>query len=92
MVELVEVSLDYNLASNCVRFSFPDTPIAGGLSIHESHGYVIILVPTLGAAHRLVFPHPNRLQKYVRLFDPIHPVKIYKCLRLFNPHTRRDTL
>ncbi|KAK2174344.1 hypothetical protein NP493_810g00006 [Ridgeia piscesae] len=69
VVELVEVSLDYNLGSNCVRFSFPDAPIAGGLSIHESHGYVIILVPTLGAAHRLIFPHPNRLQKYENIYS-----------------------
>ncbi len=71
-LELVEDSLDFNLTSNCVRFRFQDTPILQGLSVHEAHGHVIILVATVTSVHRLVFPHPNKLHKYVSIQTQVH--------------------
>ena len=65
-LELVEVSLDYNLTTNCLRFHFTNAAILGGsISIHESAGNVFVLVSTVASVHRLVFAHPNRLQQYV---------------------------
>lgn len=46
-----------------VKYHFQDTPILGGISIHENHGNVVILVATVASVHRLVFPHPNKLVK-----------------------------
>nr|XP_034311974.1 nuclear pore complex protein Nup160 [Crassostrea gigas] len=63
VLELVEESLDYNLLGSQIRFHFHDTQIIGGISIHESHGNVIVLVVTAISVHRLVFPHPSKLIK-----------------------------
>lgn len=65
VLELVEESLDYNLLGSQIRFHFHDTQIIGGISIHESHGNVIVLVVTAISVHRLVFPHPSKLIKNV---------------------------
>lgn len=65
ILELVEESLDYNLIGSQIRFHFHDTQIIGGISIHESHGNVIVLVVTAISVHRLVFPHPSKLIKNV---------------------------
>ncbi|CAH1786774.1 unnamed protein product, partial [Owenia fusiformis] len=69
-LELVEQSLDFNLTGNAVRFKFQDTPILNGVGIHESHGYVVILVSTVCSVHRLMFPHPNKLQKMELSYYP----------------------
>lgn len=63
VLELVEQSLDFNLLGSQVRFKFQDTQIFGGVTVWESHGNVIILVATVASVHRLIFPHPSRLQK-----------------------------
>ncbi|KAK9890753.1 hypothetical protein WA026_012101 [Henosepilachna vigintioctopunctata] len=62
-LELVEHSLDINLSGNRVKFRFIDTPILDGISVHETHDRVIILVPTVCSVHQLVFPHPKRFHK-----------------------------
>ena len=62
-LELTEISLDFALTSNSVRFRFQDSTILHGTSVHELHGSVVVLVPTACSMHRLVFPHPNRLQQ-----------------------------
>ena len=33
------------------------------MSIHETFGAVVILVPTVCSVHKMVFPHPNRIMK-----------------------------
>lgn len=66
VLELIEQSLDVNLSGNRIRYRFVDTPILDGISIHETYGNVVILVPTVCSVHRLVFPHPNRLHRQVR--------------------------
>ncbi|XP_072022544.1 nuclear pore complex protein Nup160-like [Amphiura filiformis] len=62
-VELVELSLDYNLSGNAVRLRFPDAPILPRVSIHETHSHVVVLVATIHSVHRLVVPHPNKLHR-----------------------------
>ncbi|XP_077978944.1 nuclear pore complex protein Nup160 homolog [Glandiceps talaboti] len=66
-VELVELSLDHNLSGNAVRLQFPDSPALPGVSIHETRSNVIILLTTVSSVHRLVLPHPNKLQRSVSI-------------------------
>lgn len=65
ILELIEQSLDVNLSGNRIRYRFVDTPILDGITIHETYGNVVILVPTVCSVHRLIFPHPNRLHRQV---------------------------
>lgn len=58
----MEVSLDLNLQSNCVRYKFADSPVLT-VSIFENHKFVMILVATVSSIHRITFSHPDRLQK-----------------------------
>ncbi|XP_015909613.1 nuclear pore complex protein Nup160 [Parasteatoda tepidariorum] len=62
VIELVEVSLDVNLQSNRLRLRFQNTPILRGTSIHEHNDHVVLLVATVSAIHKLVFPHPKSLE------------------------------
>lgn len=81
ILELVEESLDYNLFGSQIRFHFHDTQIIGGISIHESHGNVIVLVVTAISVHRLVFPHPSKLIKnkigYTQTSQPLPSIFNY---------------
>ena len=61
----MEESFDLDLYASRVKFHFQDTAILGGVSIHEAQGHVIVLVPTVASVHRLVFPHPSKLQRTV---------------------------
>ncbi|XP_050491820.1 nuclear pore complex protein Nup160 homolog isoform X1 [Bombus huntii] len=63
VLELVEHSLDINLANCRVRYKFTDTPILDGISIHETINSVIILIATVSSVHKLSFPHPERIHK-----------------------------
>ncbi|CAG5116218.1 unnamed protein product, partial [Candidula unifasciata] len=63
ILELVEESLDLSLSGNLVRYRFQDTPILPKVTVHESHGNVVVLVATVASVHRLVFPHPNQLTR-----------------------------
>ncbi|XP_023326535.1 nuclear pore complex protein Nup160 [Eurytemora carolleeae] len=63
ILELCEISLNFNLSGNKVRYRFQDSPLLDGVSVHESWGQVVILVPTVTSVHRLSFPHPTRLEK-----------------------------
>ncbi|XP_052066058.1 nuclear pore complex protein Nup160-like isoform X1 [Mytilus californianus] len=63
ILELVEQSLDFDLVGSHVMFRFQDTQILDGISITESHDSVVILVATVASVHRLLFPHPVKLQR-----------------------------
>ncbi|GBM72884.1 Nuclear pore complex protein Nup160 [Araneus ventricosus] len=63
VIELVEISLDVTLRNNHLRLRFQNTPILRGVSIDENHDQVVLLVPTVSAIHKLVFPHPNILEQ-----------------------------
>ncbi|XP_060553700.1 nuclear pore complex protein Nup160-like [Ruditapes philippinarum] len=94
VLELEEESLDLDLYGSKVKFHFQDTAILGGVSIHESHGYVIVLVPTVASVHRLIFPHPNKLHKgdlqYIPSDHPLpsifYDASIAKCMDTRNSH------
>ena len=63
ILDLTEVSLDWNLTGNRIRYRFQDTPVLSGVSIHETFHHVVILVSTVSSVHKLVFPHPSRMHK-----------------------------
>ena len=64
-LELTEESLDYNLTGNHLRLRFSGAHVLSGVNVHEAHGCVVILVATTASVHRLIFPHPNKLDKHV---------------------------
>jgi len=61
-LELIEISLNFDLVGNRVKYKFVDTPLLPGITVHESWGNVVILVPTVGSVHKLSFPHPAKLE------------------------------
>ncbi|XP_035829742.1 nuclear pore complex protein Nup160 [Aplysia californica] len=63
VLELVEESLDATLSGNMVRYRFQDTPVLPNVTIHEIHGNVVILIATVASVHRLIFPHPRKLNR-----------------------------
>lgn len=71
-LELVEHSLDVNLANCKVRYKFTDTPILDGISIHETVNSVVILVVTVSSVHKLTFPHPDKIHRQEHILGS-HP-------------------
>ncbi|XP_041365360.1 nuclear pore complex protein Nup160-like [Gigantopelta aegis] len=69
VLELVEQSLDVSLTANHIRYRFQDTPILDGVSIHELHNSVVVLVATVASVHRLVFPHPEEICRHESAFS-----------------------
>lgn len=67
VLELVEHSLDINLANCRVRYKFTDTPILDGISIHETVNSVVILIVTVSSVHKLSFSHPDKIHKQVSI-------------------------
>ena len=61
-LELVEQSLDVDLTGNCLRVKFASSQLIDGVTVHEGHGHVFILVATTSSVHRLIFSHPAKLQ------------------------------
>jgi|SRR6218665_2310104 len=59
VVELSEVSLDFNLHDSHLRICFSDAPVISGVSFFETADHVVILVCTASSAHRLLFKHPQ---------------------------------
>ena len=59
---MIEISLNYDLVGNRVKYKFVDTPLLPGITVHESWGNVVVLVPTVGSVHKLSFPHPAKLE------------------------------
>lgn len=65
VLELVEESFDFTLFGNMVRYQFQDSPILPEVSIHETAKNLVVLVSTVASVHRLVFPHPNKINRQV---------------------------
>ena len=80
VLELTEESLDYNLNGNRLSLRFSGAHILPSISVHEAHGCVVILVATTASVHRLIFPHPNKLDKYVSAFFVQDPSAIWKVI------------
>ncbi|KAI5645364.1 hypothetical protein NE865_02451 [Phthorimaea operculella] len=65
-IELSEASLDVNLSSCNLRCKVaPGTPPLNNMTVYERHlsQEVVILAATVSSVHRLVFPHPDVLDK-----------------------------
>ncbi|XP_048487721.1 nuclear pore complex protein Nup160 homolog [Plutella xylostella] len=65
-IELTEASLDINLSGANLRCKVaPGTPPLNGMSVWERpmSREVVILAATVSSVHRLVFPHPDVLDK-----------------------------
>ncbi|XP_055842239.1 nuclear pore complex protein Nup160 homolog [Episyrphus balteatus] len=60
ILELSEVSLDFNLYQSNVRYKFTDSPVLS-LTITELEDSIVILVTTVCSLHRIKFSHPNVL-------------------------------
>jgi len=82
VLELIEHSLDINLANCRVRYKFTDTPILDGISIHETVNSVIILIVTVSSIHKLSFSHPDKIHKQVSMY-----VLYFMFLRNTHTHT-----
>lgn len=67
-IELSEASLDVNLSGANLRCKVaPGTPPLNNMAVYERTvtKEVIILAATVSSVHRLVFPHPEILDKKV---------------------------
>ncbi|CAH2039562.1 unnamed protein product, partial [Iphiclides podalirius] len=65
-IELSEASLDVNLSASNLRCKVaPGTPPLNNLTFYErlASQELIILAATVSSVHRLVFPHPESLEK-----------------------------
>lgn len=58
VLELSEISLDFNLYQNNVRYKFTDSPVIA-VNIIEQSKNVVLLVCTVCSLHRLCFRHPD---------------------------------
>lgn len=75
-IELSEASLDINLTSSNLRCKVaPGTPPLSGMSVYERTASqdIVILAATVSSVHRLIFPHPESIDKKVKkCFYHIH--------------------
>ncbi|KAI8426207.1 hypothetical protein MSG28_005135 [Choristoneura fumiferana] len=65
-IELSEASLDINLTSSNLRCKVaPGTPPLSGMSVYERTASqdIVILAATVSSVHRLIFPHPESIDK-----------------------------
>lgn len=60
ILELSEISLDFNLYQNNIRYKFTDSPVIA-VNIVEQGKHVVLLVSTVCSLHRICFPHPDSL-------------------------------
>ncbi|XP_015601122.1 nuclear pore complex protein Nup160 homolog [Cephus cinctus] len=90
VLELVEHSLDVNLANCRVRYKFTDTPILDGISIHETVNSVIILVVTVSTVHKLTFPHPDKIHRQEHLLGAHPDLSVQSILSEASVQAARD--
>ncbi|XP_072947333.1 nuclear pore complex protein Nup160 homolog [Epargyreus clarus] len=72
-IELSEASLDVNLSSSNLRCKVaPGTPPLNNLTVYERTATqeVVILGATVSSVHRLVFPHPETLDRKATFGSP----------------------
>lgn len=75
VLELSEESLDCDLLNGHVAVRFQDTPVLDGVSVHENGDVdVVVLVATVSSVHRIVLPHPRRLDASKQSVD-----QQYRC-------------
>ncbi|KAI5729983.1 hypothetical protein M8J76_008701 [Diaphorina citri] len=60
ILELVEHSLDVNVAGNQLRYKFEDSPVLGdSISMYETKQNIVLLVATISSVHKIKFPRPK---------------------------------
>uniref|UniRef100_A0A1A9W7W3 Nuclear pore complex protein Nup160 homolog n=1 Tax=Glossina brevipalpis TaxID=37001 RepID=A0A1A9W7W3_9MUSC len=62
VLELSEISLDFNLYQNNLRYKFTDSPVLS-VTITEQPKHIVLLVTTVCSLHHIVFPHPDLMAK-----------------------------
>ncbi|VVD03158.1 unnamed protein product [Leptidea sinapis] len=63
-IELSESSLDVNLTANYLRCKVAaGTPPLNNITFYERSPKVVILAATVSSVHRLIFPHPEILDR-----------------------------
>ncbi|XP_012217112.2 nuclear pore complex protein Nup160 homolog [Linepithema humile] len=90
VLELVEHSLDINLANCRVRYKFTDTPILDGISIHETVNSVIILIVTVSSVHKLSFSHPDKIHKQENLLGAYTDFSVQSIFSEASAQSARD--
>lgn len=60
ILELSEISLDFNLYQNNLRYKFTDSPVLA-VTLTEQGKHLVLLVSTVCSLHRICFPHPDTL-------------------------------
>uniref|UniRef100_A0A1B0B1N7 Uncharacterized protein n=1 Tax=Glossina palpalis gambiensis TaxID=67801 RepID=A0A1B0B1N7_9MUSC len=60
VLELSEISLDFNLYQNNLRYKFTDSPVLC-VTITEQPKHIVLLVSSVASLHHIVFPHPDTL-------------------------------
>ncbi|EFN74716.1 Nuclear pore complex protein Nup160-like protein [Camponotus floridanus] len=90
ILELVEHSLDINLANCRVRYKFTDTPILDGISIHETINSVIILIVTVSSVHKLTFSHPDKIHKQENLLSTYTDLSVQSIFSEASAQNARD--
>uniref|UniRef100_A0A8D8R6K1 Nuclear pore complex protein Nup160 n=1 Tax=Cacopsylla melanoneura TaxID=428564 RepID=A0A8D8R6K1_9HEMI len=60
VLELVEHSLDVNIACNQLRYKFEDSPVLGdSVSLYETKQNIVLLVATISSVHKIKFSRPK---------------------------------
>ncbi|CAK1556305.1 unnamed protein product [Leptosia nina] len=86
-IELSEASLDVNLSSCNLRCKVaPGTPPLNNISFYErtSMQQVVILAATVSSVHRLVFPHPESLDRKSTFGSLSHTTSIFNDTSAIN--------
>ncbi|XP_032683313.1 nuclear pore complex protein Nup160 homolog [Odontomachus brunneus] len=90
ILELIEHSLDINLANCRVRYKFTDTPILDGISIHETVNSVIILIVTVSSVHKLLFSHPDKIHRQENLLGTYTDLSVQSIFSEASVQNARD--
>ncbi|KAG7213986.1 hypothetical protein KM043_001360 [Ampulex compressa] len=90
VLELVEHSLDVNLANCRVRYKFTDTPILDGITIHETLNSVVILIVTVSSVHKLSFSHPDKIHKQEHLLGGHSDLSVHSIFGDASVQNARD--
>ncbi|XP_041987810.1 nuclear pore complex protein Nup160 homolog [Aricia agestis] len=87
-IELSEASLDVNLSGANLRCKVASgTPPLNNLSFYERNSQeLVVLAATVSSVHRLIFPHPDTLDKKFGSITSTSPSVFYDTSLINNPN------
>lgn len=90
-MDLSEISLDFNLYQNNLRYKFTDSSVLS-VNIIERKQHVTILVTTVNSLHRISFPHPDTLASSSNggVGVDFHETQAFSIFREASAATARD--